>query len=400
MRRTNSHRCSSRTRRPRRQVTISRRVLAAGGVCMTAMLAMGPVQQPAQSPGSRSPSSAQESAALPRVRTASPTPAATSRDYTIPGRTEPYESSSIFTRATGVVRERAFDIGDLVNAGDVMTIIDAPEIDRAVDSAQATLDQEIARSGIARQLAERATALIESKLLSREEVDQRHANAVAADAAVRVAQAELERLRAVQGFATVRAPFTGVVAGRNFDRGDRVRGDTATADGWLYRLVRLDRLRFIVAAPPDLALRLDKNSIARIAFRELPGRTIEAGFLRSSGVIDRASGTMRVEFLIDNSNGAVPAGLTGTATVAIDAPTEAFALPTNTVMVDGGQSRVAVVRQGAIRFVPVRVGRNLGRSVEVTSSDLAADDKVVVNPNAMLREGDRVEVVVDEKGAR
>ena len=64
--------------------------------------------------------------------------------YELPGRTEPLESALIFTRATGIVRERKFDIGDQVKAGDVLAIIDAPEIDREVEAARAAMDQAAA----------------------------------------------------------------------------------------------------------------------------------------------------------------------------------------------------------------------------------------------------------------
>lgn len=331
---------------------------------------------------------------VPQVQTVTPVSAAESRAYTIPGRTEAFESTTVFTRATGIVKERSFDIGDRVKAGDVMATIDAPEVDRAVESAQAMIDQAEARAENARLLAERASSLLESRAISQAEVDQRAANAAETAAAVRFAKTELERLKEQQGFATVRAPFNGVIAARNFNRGDRVRGDSSTADGWLYRLVELDKLRFVIAAPPDLALRLKVGDTAKIRFAEFPGQNLTADFYRSSTTFDDTSGTMRVELLLQNPDLQIPAGLTGAATFTLAPAERSFLVPNNTITTTRGQASLSTVDGGKVKVVPVAVGRSLGANTEVTSAALSPTTQIIINPNAMLRTGDEVQVVV------
>lgn len=327
----------------------------------------------------------------PVVRTVTPAPANNSRIYAIPGRTEPLESALVFTRATGIVRERKFDIGDKVKAGDVLAIIDVPEVDRAIESARASVEQALVRAKNARTSSDRASSLLESRAISIEESDQRVATAGELEASVRVAQAELARLEEQKKFATVRAPFDAVISARNFDRGDRMRGDSSTAEGWLYRLVRLDELRFTVNATPDLALRLDAAKPATVRFREFPGRVFSATVARSSQVFDPASGTMRVELLLPNENFLLPAGLTGTASFDVAPGEHVFLVPTNTLIVRDGQTQVATVREGKVAFVEVMPGRNLGVTVEVSSAGIAADTPIIINPNGLLRAGDAVE---------
>ncbi|AHF89417.1 RND transporter [Opitutaceae bacterium TAV5] len=327
------------------------------------------------------------------VRTVAPSLATTSRLYEIPGRTEPYEAVSVYTRATGIVRERKFDIGDMVKAGDVLAVVDAPEIDRAVDSARAAVDQAIARAENARVLAKRSTSLLGSNAISLEESEQRTTTATEADAAVRASKAALARLEELQRFAIVRAPFDAVISARNFDRGDHVRGDSAATDGWLYRIARIDKLRFAINATPDIALRLSIGTEATVRFNELPGRTFPAQVARFSRVFDTASGTMRAELLLDNPDFILPAGLTGTAAFELPPSPGTFVVPTNTLLVESGKTTVAVVSEGKVAFQEVRPGRNFGPSVEVTSGSLAADTPVIVNPNAMLRAGDAVEAL-------
>lgn len=326
------------------------------------------------------------------VRTVLPVLSTAPATYELPGRTEPLESAAIFTRATGIVRERRFDIGDRVKAGDVLALIDVPDLDRAVEAAQATVAQAASRARTARQVGDRAAALLASRAVSREESEQRVSIADETEAALEVAKADLARLEELRKFATVHAPFEGTIAARNFDRGDRMRGDSATSEGWLYRLVRLDTLRFVISATPDLALRLSNESEAAVRFNELPGRVFTAKLSRTSKVFDTASGTMRAEFLIDNPDLLLPAGLTGLAVFSLPPPAGTFSLPANTLVVRQGKSMVAVVSAGKVNYVDVLPGKNAGMTLEVTSAALTPESPVIVNPNALLRAGDLVEV--------
>ena len=336
-----------------------------------------------------SPTVAQEKMSVRTVRPAASTAASA---YELPGRTEPVEQATIFTRATGIVRERKFDIGDRVKTGEVLAVIAAPEIDREVEAARAAVEQATSRADNARQVADRASGLLQSRAVSREESEQRIATATEAEAAQRLAKAELARVEELQKFATVTAPFDGTISARNFDRGDRMRGDSSTVEGWLYRLSRINSLRFVISATPDLALRLSQEAQASVRFTELPGRVFTAKLSRTSQVFDAASGTMRAEFLIDNKDLLLPAGLTGMAAFSLPPVGGTYQLPTNTLIVRQGKSMVAIVNDGKVHFLDVLPGKNSGPTLEITSAALTPDAPVIVNPNALLREGDAVEI--------
>lgn len=325
------------------------------------------------------------------VRTVLPVVSTAPTRYELPGRTEPLETATIFTRATGIVRERRFDIGDPVKAGEELAVIDVPDVDRAVEAARATVDQAALRARTARQVGDRAAALLATHAVSKEESETRVSVADESAAALQVAKAELARLEVLQRFASVRAPFDGTIAARNFDHGDRMRGDSATSEGWLYKLVRLDTLRFVVNATPDLALRLSSEAEAKVRFTELPGKGFTARLARTSKTFDTASGTMRAEFLIDNKDLLLPAGLTGLAAFSLAPPPGTFTVPANALVLRQGNGLVAVVRDGKAAYVDVLPGKNSGVTLEVTSAALTADAPVIVNPNALLREGDPVE---------
>ena len=314
-------------------------------------------------------------------------------NFELPGRTEPLESATIFTRATGIVRERKFDIGDPVKAGEELAVIDVPDVDRAVEAARATVDQASARAKTARQVGNRAAALLTAHAVSKEESETRLSVADESEAALQVAKAELARLEVLQQFATVRAPFDGTIAARNFDRGDRMRGDSATSEGWLYKLVRLDALRFVINATPDLALRLATETAVKVRFTELPGRVFTAKLARTSRTFDTTSGTMRAEFLIANEDLSLPAGLTGLAVFSLPPTPGTFSVPANTLILRQGNALVAVVRDGKVSYVEVLPGKNSGVTIEITSAALTPETPVIVNPNAQMRAGDPVEVI-------
>lgn len=327
---------------------------------------------------------------IPAVRTVLPKKSTQEARYEVPGRTEPVESATIFTRATGIISERKFDIGGEVKSGDVLAIVSAPEIDREVEAARANVEQAKARANNALSLSNRSSRLRRSDVVSEEESEQRRTTAVESAAGVRVAEAELARLEEQQRFSTVRAPFDGVISARNFDRGDLAKGDEASADGWLYRLERIDTLRFVISATPDLALRLPPGAEVDVRFGEFPGREFPARIARASRVFDSTTGTMRVELLLENKDLTLPAGLTGSATFDLKPQDGTYLVPANALISREGRTFVAAEEDGKVRFLEVAPGKNFGREVEVVSSRLSDGTPVILNPNAMLREGETV----------
>lgn len=327
-----------------------------------------------------------------QVKVITPQAATVARVFEIPGRTEPAEQATIFSRSTGVIHERKVDIGDKVKEGDVLAVIDAPEIDRQIEVAQATIEQAEARAKVARTVASRSEGLLREKAVSREATEQSTATADELDASVRASKAELGRLKELQSFATIKAPFDSTVSARKVDRGDHVNGDPSSADAWLFQLVRINELRVVVQASPDLALRVEPGREGKVRFQELPGKVFTAKVTRTSRSIENVSGTMRVELLLKNEDRALPAGLTGTVSFDIEPGAGTFLVPNNTLIVRGGKASVASVVDGKVKMVSVAQGRNLGESVEVSSEGLG-NAPLIVSPNALLREGDEVDAV-------
>lgn len=332
-------------------------------------------------------------ASVRSVRVVAPKAAAGRFGLTLSGRTAPIEQARLSGRATGVVAERRGEIGDRVKAGDVLVVIDAPEIRQQLDRAKAAVEQVQARLVLAELTLDRARELVPKKYLPEQARDDREANVAIAQADIAAARAEVRRLEEVQGFQTIRAPFDGVIIERQVERGDRVTGDSGATGSFFYNVARLEQLRIEIDVPQSFALKVMPGTPAKFTFAELPDRQFDAKVVRTSRSIDQTSGTMRAELVMENSDFALPAGLSGQVVLDVERDAPCVLVPGNALVVRQGEQFAAVVdAEEKIAFRKVRVGRDLGAEAEVCSG-LTMDDRVVLSPNALLKPGDKVEVV-------
>ncbi len=328
----------------------------------------------------------------PTVRVVSPELLREAGHITLTGRTAPAEQAVVGARASGIVQKRNVDIGDRVAEGDVLLVIDAPEVTQELARARAAIQQARARLDFARVNARRAETLVTQGHLSEQTRDERIATERVSEADLSAAEAEVRRLEEIQGFLTLRAPFAGTVVARAVERGDRITTSDAQSSGPLFRIARLDELRVEIDIPQTAALKVRPGGAARVTFAELPGETFEAKVVRSAGLIDQASSTMRAELMMANPEERIPAGLTGLVSLDIARDRMPVSVPTNTLVTRDGRQKVAVVSDnGTVAFRPVTVGRDFGERVEIVAG-LTEQDRVILSPNALLREGDTVEV--------
>lgn len=325
------------------------------------------------------------------VRVIAPVAAPESVVLTLSGRTAPVEQALLSSRASGIVSERRVDIGDKVKAGDVLIVIDAPEVEQELRRARAAVDQAKARLTLARVNLERSESLVGKGHTSMQTVDERRAAELIAKADVAAAAAEVKRLEEVAGFQTIRAPFDGTIIARHVERGDKVSGESGQQSGYLLRIGRLDELRIEVDVPQSSSLVVVPGSAAKVQFAEWP-QELEAKVVRVASQIDASSSTMRAELLMNNPAGRIPAGLNGQVSIHVEAEKGAVNVPSNTLMTRAGKQVVAVVdAHSKVQWKTVRVARDLGGSV-VIAAGLTVSDQVIVSPNALLRPGDQVEI--------
>ncbi|MDQ8698115.1 efflux RND transporter periplasmic adaptor subunit [Hyphomicrobium sp. LHD-15] len=330
---------------------------------------------------------------LRSVRVVRPEAAAGTSTLTLAGRTAPKEQALVSSRASGVVAERKVDIGDHVKEGDVLVVIEAPEIEQELLRARASVDQMKARLELARATLDRAESLVGKGHVSEQTVDERRATKMGADADLAAALAEVKRLEEVKSFQTIRAPFEGIVVARQVERGDKVSADSSQQGGYLLRIADLADLRIEIDVPQSYSLQVVPGVEAKVSFAEIPDQALKARVARSSGLVDQTSSTMRAELLMPNPGNRIPAGLSGQVTLEVGTADGTVTIPTNTLITREGRQMVATVdEQDRVRLKPVTVARDLGERV-VIPTGLTVNDRVIVSPNALLRAGDQVEIL-------
>jgi RND family efflux transporter MFP subunit len=324
------------------------------------------------------------------VRTAMPKAGGAGQVLVLPATLQGYVQAPIAARASGYLRRWHKDIGSRVAKGDLLAEIDTPEIDQQLSQALAARQQTASSLALAQSTVERWEALRKKDAVSQQELDERRSADVQARANLAAADANVERLRQLEGFKHVVAPFAGVITRRNVDVGDLIDAGGGAGRA-LFLLTQTDPLRVYVNVPQAYSQLVKPGQTVDVTQAELPGRTFRGEVMRTAASIDAATRTMQVEVVLPNRDGALLPG----AYVQVSLPlraTSTLVVSTNTLIFRGEGIRVAVVDSaGRVRVRPVKIGRNFGESVEVLEGVTGAD-RLVMNPPDSLNDGDQVTV--------
>ena len=312
----------------------------------------------------------------------------------LPGTLEAWTAARIFARVPGYVHSWQRDIGDHVSAGAPLGSIDTPELDQQIIEARATLARTRAEAALARTTAARWNDLLSTHSVSQQEADEKNGAAAIGSAEVNEAQARLGRLLAMKAYATLRAPFAGVVTARNADIGDLV-GPGSTSPQPLFAMADERRIRVYVNVPQQDSAVVRPGTLALLNVPEYPGRSFPVRIIGVSGAVNSQTGTVQVQLATDNAGGLLKAG--GYAQVRFDLPSQpgVVTIPSTALVLRAGGSQVATGAMtsggGRVHLVSVVVGRDMGGTVEVTTG-LPPKARIIDNPPDSLAEGEAVRI--------
>lgn len=329
--------------------------------------------------------------ALPTVSVAPPRPAQAG-EIVLPGNLDPYNRAAINARVSGYVREWRADIGDQVRRGQMLAVLDAPEIEQQLAQARAAYRTASADRGLAETTATRWGGLLKKDAVSRQEADEKQGQFASANARAEAAQADVGRLNALRGFTRLTAPFDGVVTSRSAQLGALVNANAAGAEP-LFTIADVSRLRLYVRVPQAVSGQLARGTRATFTVPDRPGETFEASLSRLADAVDRQSGTMLVEFLVDNAARRLRPGGYAEVHIALPGGTGAFQIPASALILGSEGARVAIVDgEGKVALRRVTTGRDRGPTIEILSG-LGPKDRVIQTPPDALTAGDKVRVV-------
>jgi RND family efflux transporter MFP subunit len=324
------------------------------------------------------------------VRTVQVAAGGSGQTLSLPGTLQGFVQAPVAARAGGYLRRWTRDIGSRVRQGELLAEIETPELDQQLSQAIAARQQTAASLDLAKSSMLRWEALRKRDAVSQQELDERRSAYAQAQANLAAADANVERLRQLEGFKRVVAPFSGVITKRNVDIGDLI--DTTGKP--LFLLSQTDPLRVYVNVPQAYAQLVKRGQTATVTQTELHGRTFRGEVARTAASIDAATRTMQVEVSLRNQDGALLPGAFVQVDLALP-PSGTVMVPFNALLFRGEGVRVAAVdAKGTVHIRPVRLGRNFGDSVEILEG-LSGGERLVVNPADSLAEGDQVQVVAD-----
>lgn len=355
----------------------------------------------------------------------------------IPGTTLAYMQAGIYARSSGYLSKRLADIGDHVRKGQLLAVIDAPDLDQQVAQARsAVLTSESNLAQLQAQLVlnkanwERYKVLVAKGVFSRQDGDTQEANYRSAEANVHAAESSIQsakdnlnRLTVLQQYERVTAPFSGVITARNVDVGALIsaagsgyggstptEGDTSNSGasgsttssvtpstggaqgGQIFAMATLDPLRVLTSVPEDYASAIHKGQTASVSFEAVPGEQTEGHVTRTSSSIDSNSRTLLVEVQVRNPKEKFLPGMYAVVNFAEAKTVPPLTVPGEAIVVRGGKNMVALVADNRIHFQNVEIGRDFGVQTEVTAG-VKAGDVVVKNVNDSIQEGAEVEPV-------
>jgi len=307
--------------------------------------------------------------------------------FVLPGNVTAYTDSPIYARTSGYLTRWYFDIGARVKKGALLAEIATPEVDQQLAQAQADLASAQANSNNARIQAERYSGLVKSDAVSRQDTDTFVNQATATAAAVRSAQANVERLRDLKSFESVYAPFDGVVTARTVDTGQLI---DPGAGKELFHLQAIQTLRVYANVPQLYSQSVKRGAKIGLTFAEHPGKTYMGTLVRTADAIDPASRTLLVEIDVDNRSGELLPGSLAEVHFKTPAATPTLIVPSTALIFRKEGLRVGTVVNGNVaHMVPVVIGEDDGANVQIVTG-LSAGDRVIQDPPDSLIEGEQV----------
>lgn len=323
-------------------------------------------------------------------------------EIVLPGNMQAYTLAPIYARTTGYVKVWYHDIGTRVHKGDLLAVIETPELDQQLAAAKADLATAVSNAGLAKTTADRYNDLIGSSAVSQQDTDNAVSLLQARNTEVASAAANVKRLEQLVSFERVVAPFDGVITARNIDTGQLITtdGSTTTAGAGTVRSSReifdisaIDTLRVFVNVPQMYAPDARKGVTATLTLPQYPGREFKGKLVRTSDSVDPATRTLLAEVDVDNRSGELLPGSYTQVHLNVSRAAMALIVPVSSVILAPDGLHVATVDENhRAHILLVTPGRDFGSTVEILSG-LKEGQPVIFNPPDSLTEGEEVRVV-------
>jgi RND family efflux transporter MFP subunit len=299
------------------------------------------------------------------------------RSIEVPGTVHGYVETPVYAKTPGYLRKILVDKGDRVKKGQLVAILDSPELDQQVANARATYE-------LAQLTDKRNQSLLEAGVIAAQSADQSHAQMVES-------KAGLDQLVAMQSYEEIRAPFSGLVTARYVDPGALIPASTAQASSPMpiIALAAVSQLRIYADIPQSMAPFIRNGNPAEVTVTEYPGKVFKGTVTRHPEALTSATRTMLAEVDLNNEDQTLYPGMYATIKFEVDMPAGVPMVPDDALVFRDGKSYVPIVRNNHLRLAEVTLGYDDGINVEITRG-IDAQDVVAINVGQSARDGQKV----------
>ena len=332
--------------------------------------------------------------APPTVNVSAPKLGASTTEFVLPGNVTAYTDAPIYANTAGYLKHWYFDIGARVKKGALLAEISAPELDQQLQQAEQDLAAAQATARNAQTQSARYSDLVKTNAVSQQDTDTFTNQAASTAATVRSVQANVQRLKDLQSYEKIYAPFEGVVTGRTVDIGQLISSGTATQ---IFHMQALETLRVYANVPQVYSQSVKQGMKLGLTFPEHPSKIYTGTLVRTASAIDPGSRTLLVEIDVNNRAGELMPGSMAQVHFKTSVVAQSYIVPMPAIIFRAdGLSLGTVVKdakgEDVARMVPITIGEDDGATVQIVSG-IGPNDKVIQDPPDSLVDGERVTVV-------
>ncbi len=331
--------------------------------------------------------------ARPAVSVVSPKRSAPAQEIILPGNVQSFISSPIYARTNGYLRKWYFDIGAHVKQGQLLAVIETPEVDQQLEQSLSNLNTAKANLALAETTKNRYQGLLKDNAVSQQDVDNAVGTYNANKATVEANQANVRQLQALQSFEKIYAPYDGVITARNIDTGDLINsGSSGGVKTDLFHISQPGTLRVYVNVPEEYSQGVKTGMTADLSLAEFPGRRFQGKLVRTADAINMTTRTLLIEIDVDNPAGTLLTGSYAEVHLAVPAQASTYLLPVNTLIFRSEGLRIGIVKDGKVVLSAVTPGHDFGNEIEIVAG-LKPEDQVIVNPPDSIVSGQDAQIV-------
>ena len=323
----------------------------------------------------------------------SPKRTAPADEIILPGNVQPFITSPVYARTNGYLKKWYFDIGAHVKQGQLLAVIETPEVDQQLQQARSNLLTAQANLELASITKTRYQGLLKSNAVSQQDVDNAVGTYNANKSIVEADQAAVAQYAALVSFEKVYSPFDGVITARNTDIGDLINsGSSSNVKTDLFHIAQPGTLRVYVNVPEEYSQGVKVGMTADLSLTEFPGRKFQGKLIRTADAINLTTRTLLIEIDIANPSGTLLTGSYAEVHLAVPSQASTFLIPVNTLLFRTEGLRVGLVKDGKVVLASVTPGHDFGNQIEIVAG-LKANDQVILNPPDSIVSGQAVQIV-------